>query len=365
MLPAAFYATAAMALSAVALRSLQIPHGGYDAWVIWNARARAIFRSGEAWRDNIWAAPIGHTHLDYPLMLPMSVLRGWMYAGAETVLAPALLAWLFTVATIGLLTSAVAALCGRRHAYAAGIVLLGYLFFTLHASSQLAEAPLDHFYLSVLALIAFNNAAQPGRDRGALIVAGLAAGLAAWTKNEGLLFLLALGFAHFAIVMYSAGLREYLRQVQALATGLLPVAALVLYFKVQFATPNMMMEEMTGANVANQLFDLQRYLAIGGQLARVLLLYEGLGINMIYVLAILLACFGVTRKHFVSVAQITLVVGIMFSGFMGIYLLRVPGGSDFVGGSIDRLLLQLWPAFVFGFFLLAAPLERAGDTGVK
>ena len=199
LLPAAFYATAAMALATVALRLLQQPHGGYDAWVTWNARARAIFRSGEAWRDDIYGVVVGHVHLDYPLLLPVAVVRTWMYAGGETTLGPALLAWLFTGATLGLLTCAVAALCGRAHGYIAGLVLLGYTFFVLHANSQLAEAPLIYFTLATFVLIAFHNAGATSGRR-LLVLAGMAGGLAAWTKNEGVLFLLAFGIAHFAVV---------------------------------------------------------------------------------------------------------------------------------------------------------------------
>jgi hypothetical protein len=363
LLPIAYYTTAAMALTTVALRSWQAPHGGYDAWVIWNARARAIFRSGDAWRDNIWNAAIGHVQLDYPLMLPLSVLRAWMYAGAETTVAPALLAWLFTAATIGLLTAAVAALCGRLHGYVAGIILLGHLFFMLHANSQLAEAPLNLFYLGALVLIAFHNASQPATDRGTMIAAGLVAGLAAWTKNEGLLFLFALAVAHGGVVIYSAGLREYLRQVSALAAGLLPLAAVIVYFKIQFAAPNMLIAGLSTPHAADLIADLHRYLAIGRQIAKRLILYEGLGISMTYVLALLAVCFGMTRRHIVSVAQIAFVVTIMFCAFIGIYLVAVPGSggtiSAFIGGSIDRLLLQLWPAVVFAFFLLAKPLARS------
>jgi hypothetical protein len=61
----------------------------------------------------------------------------------------------------------------------------------------------------------------------------------------------------------------------------------------------------------------------------------------------------------VSVAQVAIVVTIMFSGFMGIYFLRPQTGPGFLSGSLDRVLLQLWPALVFGFFLLAAPRETA------
>ena len=139
-----------MALATIALRLWQSPHGGQDAWVIWNARARAIFRAGDAWRDDIYRVVIGHVHLDYPLLLPVSVVRAWMYGGGETTLAPALIALLFTAATIGLLVATVAALCGRAHAYTAGLVLLGYTFFVLHANSEQAEAPLIYFYLATL-----------------------------------------------------------------------------------------------------------------------------------------------------------------------------------------------------------------------
>jgi hypothetical protein len=359
LLPSAFYVTAVMALATIALRIWQAPHGGYDAWVIWNARARALFRSGDAWRDNIWNAGIAQSQLDYPLLLPASVVRAWMYAGGETLLAPALLAWLFTAATIGLMTAAVAALCGRSHGYVAGIVLLGYTVLILHANSQVAEAPVMLLYLAALASIALYNGAQPQTHRGALVVAGLAAGLAAWTKNEGLLFLLALGIAHAVSVLYSAGMREWSRQLVALAAGLLPLAVIILYFKAEFAPANIMMLEMSEPAEASLATEFRRYMMIGKLVAQRLVLYEGPGINMAYVLAILLVCFGVSRKHLVSVAQAGLVVTIMFSGFMGIYFLRAQTGPAFVGGSLDRLLLQLWPAVVFGFFLLAAPREAA------
>jgi len=47
----------------------------------------------------------------------------------------------------------------------------------------------------------------------------------------------------------------------------------------------------------------------------------------------------------------------MMSGFIVIYLVRNANVAAFMAGSIDRVLVQMWPAFVFAFFLLAAPLE--------
>jgi hypothetical protein len=48
----------------------------------------------------------------------------------------------------------------------------------------------------------------------------------------------------------------------------------------------------------------------------------------------------------------------MMAGFAGIYVMRDADVLRFMRSSIDRVLLQLWPLFVFAFFLLAAPVER-------
>jgi hypothetical protein len=358
LLPLTFYATASMALATVALRLWQVPHGGYDAWAIWNSRARALSRSGDGWRDTIFNAAFGHVHLDYPLLLPVSVTRAWMYAGGETTLAPALLAWLFTATTLALLVCAVAALCGRMHAYVAGLVLMGYTFFVLHGNSELAEAPLISFYLATFVLIAFHNAGV-SEGRRLLVLAGVAGGLAAWTKNEGLLFLLALAIAHFAVVIFTRGPKSYAREVLAFVTGLAPVAALIVYFKTQIAPPNVWIAGMSTPVVTAQAVDPGRYMTIARALTERLILYSGPGVNLAYLLVLFLVCFGVARRHIPSVIQAALTLGIMFAGFIGVYVLTLPNVASFVSGSMDRLLLQLWPGFVLGFFLLVRPVDSS------
>lgn len=356
LLASAFYATAAMALATIALKLWHSPHGGYDAWAVWNLRARAIFRAGDAWHDGFSSLLLSHP--DYPLLLPLSVVRAWMYGGTETTAVPAVLAWLFTAAIVGVVTSAVAALSGRAQGYLAGLVLLGYTFFIVHASTQTAELPLMFFYVAALVLFAFHNDAADGKGSGALVLAGLAAGFAAWTKNEGLLFLAAAGVAHFAVVAYARGSKVYLGQALSLATGLLPALAVVVYFKTQVAPPNVWVSGVTTPQVFAQLTDAGRYVSIAKELARPILFYSGFGINMAYLLLLFMVCFGVTRRHRVSVAHAALTLTLMMAGFVWIYLtINKPDVSAFMRGSVDRVLLQLWPAFVFTFFLLADPAE--------
>ena len=46
------------------------PHGQFDAWYIWNARARFLFRGGAYWADGF--SPLV-AHADYPLLIPLII----------------------------------------------------------------------------------------------------------------------------------------------------------------------------------------------------------------------------------------------------------------------------------------------------
>lgn len=62
--------------------SLIHPHGGRDAWLVWNMRARFIFRSGEYWQ-NSFSNFLDWTQRDYPLLVPLSVVHGWVNFGKK------------------------------------------------------------------------------------------------------------------------------------------------------------------------------------------------------------------------------------------------------------------------------------------
>ena len=78
---------------------------------------------------------------------------------------------------------------------------------------------------------------------------------------------------------------------------------------------------------------------------------------MTYLLLMFVFCFGGTRRHIVSVAQAALVLTLMMAGFVWVYLTVYSDVGAFMRFSLDRVLYQLWPAFVVTFFLLAAPAQ--------
>jgi hypothetical protein len=69
-----FLIVVAVSVASLAYWTLLMPHGGWDAWAIWNLRARFIFRAGAEW---LRAFGSFMPHTDYPLLVPLAVVRGW------------------------------------------------------------------------------------------------------------------------------------------------------------------------------------------------------------------------------------------------------------------------------------------------
>src|SRR5260370_2739447 len=97
--------------------------GGWDAWGIWNLRAKFLLLGGLHWRD-AFSAVGAISHTDYRLLIPASVARGWSYAGTDIPLVPILIGFLFTAATVELLFSALSVLGSRSQAFLAATFLL-------------------------------------------------------------------------------------------------------------------------------------------------------------------------------------------------------------------------------------------------
>ncbi len=350
LLAALFCVAAVIALATIGAGMDRIPYGDWDGWAIYNLRARSIYRAGYDWRDG-FSALLSRSHPDYPLLLPLDVVRAWIYAGSESMAAPRLIGGVFVAATIGLVPSAIAALRGRPQAYIAGIVLLGYAFLLRHSSSQYADVPLMFFFAAAAAMLVLHDELAREGSAGALTLAGLAAGLAAWTKNEGLLFLVALVVAHFAVVARSRGLRGYAEQLKPLAAGLLPVLAIVVFFKLTLAPPNDLVTFAAKQSVWVKLTDPGRYLAIAGELLQ-------RAPFRVYLLPIYAICIGSSARRTAAVAQAGLTLLLLCSGYVVVYLTTPYDLSWHIYTSMDRLLVQIWPTFVLVYFLWVATPEE-------
>ena len=356
---------------------LKEPHGKWDAWLIWNMHARFLYRSGEAWRE-VFSAGMDWSHWDYPLLLPLSIVRSWKYIGNESAYIPAAFALLFTLLTLGLLLGALMFLRSRIQGYLAAMVLLGTPFFIMMGASQFAEVPLAFFMLATLALL-FLPARFPENRSGALVLAGIAAGLCAWTKNEGLLFLLIVTGALFGTALHAAGWGSARRQTVRFLAGALPILLIVLYFKTQIAPASDLMEGFGLAAAAAKLTDFSRY----AEIAKAFFI-SGIGFTqgltdirvgtrlhpgavsiLLMILYLLLSGARIDDGDRTGLVRTAAVLLLMPAGYFFVYVLTPLDLGYHLATSLNRLFLQLWPSAIFLFFMIADAPERAPAAGER
>jgi hypothetical protein len=399
------------------------PDGGWDAWAIWNLRAKFLAGGDGDWRE---ALSERFDHGDYPLLVPATLARWQTFADSrwaslrsthptadfsplpppidnvsplppgegpgvrgaakdrssaamqaaagdvETRWAslrsthptdlearPALLAFAFTALTIALCTLAVA---GRRAWSAgllAGIVLLGTVRLVRWGAAQYADVPLAFFFLATATLFVWHD----GRE-----TAGRKRGL-------GLLLLAGLttglcawtkneGLLFAAIVIVLRPLIVWFRQGQNQATregfALFAGAAPVLAVVLVFKLQ---------VPIANDL--------IAGQQAEALLPRLLDPVRHVMILKSLTASFMQVAHGFVVVLPICVLllgrrrggardalfpaaIGIlMLAGYYATYLVTPHDLAWHLASSVDRLIVQLWPTLVAAMFLSMRSPEEA------
>jgi hypothetical protein len=336
----------------------QNPHGGWDAWMNWDLRARLLYRGGEHWRT-AFSPVIFWSHPDYPPLLPLLVVRSWLYAGQETLLGPAVVAATFTFATAGLLAAALIELRGLSQGLLAGMVLLSTPFFILHGASLYADVPLAFFFLATVVLLGLN---ERHRSANLNVLAGLAAGLGLLVKHEGLLFALAVG-ASLVLTARTDGWKAARARGLAFSAGMLLPLLLLVSFKIAFKSPNDLLSTLGIERTLGRLSDPARYALTIRAYKNHLLSFgnNGFGSSVWLLMAYLLGigvrltppCAGWAKK---LVAALLLVLAAHFL----VFVTMAHSLSGLLNSSLERLLLQLWPSALFLFFMLARTPEEAG-----
>lgn len=363
LIVAAFLVTLCAATAAFLTTLRQHPHGEWDAWMNWDLRARMIFRGGSAWRT-AFSATFPWSHPDYPVLVPSLVVRNWLYAGKETLLGPALVAAAFTFGTVALLVTAIATLRSLTQGLLAGLVLLSTPFFIVHGTSLYADVPVGFFFLTTIVCLALDG--RYGSDTGRFaLLAGAAAGLAMWTKNEGLLFTLAVG-AGLGFAGTREGWAATRRRLLAFAAGFLPMLLLTAGFKIAFAPPNDLLSTLGIERTVSQLTDPDRYFLVLRAYAKHILTFGSNGFgSSIWVLTALLLVNGVSSPEVSRswVRAATAAVVLLLAGHFMVFVSMAHELQRLLNSSLDRLLLQLWPSALFvSFVVLSMPGEKIAGS---
>lgn len=376
VLRAAFAVAVLAALYSAVLRTITHPHGdGWDAFAIWNLHARFLFRGGTHWRDG-FTALIPWSHPDYPLLVPAAIAHFWTGMGYESRVVPALIGLVFTFSTVALLFSSLARLRGEISAILGGLALLTTPFFIEQGTAQYADVPLSFFVLATFVLICLHeNGPEFRRSCWLPVLAGISCGLAAWTKNEGLLFLLAIVASRLLVFaidrsrsgmpdMHSHGHRtfESARKTSPsfalFLLGSTPLLLLIGWFKHSVRAPN----ELFSSIAFHKFLDAGRYHAILKWYGKDLLRF---GDWFLIPGTVLLAAVyfsepaGRLQAANSNVRACRIAIALTLAGYFLIYLITPYDLYWHLRFSLNRLFLQLWPATIFLFFLRRPVLRDA------
>jgi len=318
------------------------PFGDWDAWAIWNLRARFLAHPSPLWR-NAFTEELAWTHPDYPLLLPASVARGWVLDSAISMRVPIVLATVFTAATVALVA---ASLYERRGAAGAvlGLSLLLVPAFILNGVSQLADVPLGFFIVLAVVLLA----ARPS-SAATLGLAGLAMGMAAWTKNEGLVVAGMLPCLYVLLVFHRSGLATAHGAATDIIVGLGPMLVVLALFKIFLAPDNELVSGLQRPGVLTYWSDQARVSFIARYMTNEGAWWGGWLVlsPMLLIPVVALAPTGLRRDRSAAVTAAGMLIIGQLAVFFAIYVMTPYGVAWHTESSWSRLVAQMWPTIVW------------------
>jgi hypothetical protein len=327
--------------------SVKEPHGLWDAWSYWNMKAKFICRAPDNWPNIIHQLNSEDFHGDYPLMQSAFIAKSWILFGKESVWIPIITSFCFTFCSFGLLSSAVGFFTSLRKGLIAGLVLLATPFFITLGDAQYADVTVGFFFLATIVFIALAEKASFEKDRNYFfIAAGVMSSMAAWSKNEGLLFILCLIIAR-SITKIKKG-PELKNELKFLVIGMLPIMTLLLFYKFAIAPPNDLIKSH-GETIFTKLTDVSRYKLIGMWFMERIRNFGEWIINPWWLLLVPLFFPGFNNGN--KTVYIYFLIFLMIAGYFFSYVISYIDLTFHLSTSLHRLFFQLFPAFIFVLFM--------------
>lgn len=329
--------------------SIKEPHGLWDAWNYWNLKAKFISHAPSEWPILFQKVVSDDLHLDYPLLQTGYIAKCWLLMQNESLLVPIIFAFIITFCTIGLLSSSVSFFTNKTKGFIAGLILLATPFYMTMGDSQYADNTVGFFYLATVVLLTFARRGTSVKPN-FLIAAGFAAGLSAWSKNEGLLFITCLFFSQLTLLFFK-NYRELLVDLKYILIGMLPVLLLIAYYRIAIAPPNDIVHAQ-GKETLIKLTDYSRYAMICTWYVEQSRIFGRWILNpwWLFLLGILYKGINLKENRNSLISTFTLLV-LMLIGFFFIYVITHLDLVFHLSTSLHRLYFQLFPTFIFMYFL--------------
>ena len=258
---------------------------------------------------------------------------------------------LFTFSIVMVMFSILAFTRTIGQASLVSVVLIAYSGIIVEGTYLIADVPVTYFILTssiLMYLFVVRN------ESALLMLSGFMAGLAGWTKNEGLLFI---AVSPIALIVTSPN--NIKRSLVAYLTGLAIPLLVILYFK-SLTPPNDLLNN-NGLSLIEKITDISRYSTIIKSFASNFL-------NRSFILVLLYTVImhnkltAVYRRG--SYAIITL-LGLQLLGYAAIYLITPNDLEWHLRTSQSRLFLQILPLALFLCFSISLDPETVFHSNSK
>lgn len=162
------------------------PYGGWDAWSVWNFKAKFLFLAGDKWQ-NLFDPILWRSSPHYPLMLPLINVWGWIFLKNPNHTVPLITSIAFTFLTAGLLLSALISSTKSHFSIFAPLLFLTLPFYGKLATSQYSDLVLGYYAFASLYCIIENF---KNKRISYAVLAGIFLGFLSFTKPEGMILVL-------------------------------------------------------------------------------------------------------------------------------------------------------------------------------
>jgi hypothetical protein len=378
------------------ISAVEYPDGNWDAWAIWNLRARFIY-AGELWRDGFNAA-ISWTHPDYPLLLPGSIARIWVMLGSRAQAVPLLINLSFLISILAMILAGITLIRGWKTTIFAGLFTIAVLQVSLQFM-QYADMPLAFFILSANLLLFLSDvhitdlylgdsAAKKSRwsirqlwitqnhadlptenqsiprrteNHAVMLLVGVAAGAALWTKDEGWAFLVALVLSEILrITLIPHRFQDLLKRWGTFLIGFTPLMVATLMYKSMVNIPANLLTAILHENIILKVVNLRRYQIIGITYLKQFFSYGSLKVPLLPLLVIypLVVGIKIRKPERNGILALAVRVGTVFLIYTAIYLLTPSSLEWHLNTSLTRLMSQLLPSIILIAFICSRSIEE-------
>lgn len=298
-------------------------YGDWDAWLIWNYHAKFLAHP-EYWKQLFTINKSSHP--DYPLFTPGNIGFFWRLSGTDSQLIPFALSFFITL----LIPVVIFLSLYQKNLIIAGLALILLAtdeFYLIHAIAQYADAPLGLLFLCTII-----SASYLKTNKYIPLIIGALLGCCMWMKNEGVMLSLLFCLFYIKDILVDGRWKYFIAGITV------PLLAIIV-FKTM-APANNLLENRT-VPLVDYLTDSSRYKLIASYLL------DNLNNNFAiakYGLIVYLV-FCIAKKQFPGKDMWLLLSCV--AGYFFVYVFSNQGLEWHLQTSMDRVLLQLMPSFVY------------------